>query len=153
MVTNSDQNNSHKKFVEQRVKKYGLSSQRKIPYYKSRQMLQENGFVLSERSKNCVFTNGGSESLRHWIIKCIIFKILRNHGREVGTEVEVDNGVVDVLDVDNLIAYEIETDLTKEKIIDKIKNLNSVRDVFFIDTREVPNDFFEAEKYLKEKII
>jgi hypothetical protein len=153
MVFSDELPSDDRNFVQQKVKKYGLQSQRKIPYFKSRGMLEENGYVLPERSKNCVFTNGGSESTKHWIIKCLIFKILRGRNREVGTEVEVKNAIVDVLDVTNMIAYEIETHLNKKRVAEKMKNFASVKDVFFVDTREVPDDLFEAEKYLQEKIV
>ncbi len=74
--------------VRERVRRYGLRSQRKIPFFKSRQMLEESGFVLPESTKNCLFTNGGSETMKHWIVKAIIFKLWRDMGRQVGTEVE-----------------------------------------------------------------
>ncbi len=142
-----------KKFVRERVKKYGLQSQRKTPFFKSREMLEENGFVLPERNKNCLFTNNGSETMKHWLVKAIIFKVLRDRRTQVGTEVEVNGGIVDVLDVDNMIAYEVENHFTMRKLQEKLRNLSGLRDVFFIDILEVPNDFFEAEKYLREKVV
>jgi hypothetical protein len=116
-------------------------------------MLKENGFVINDRNKNCVFTNTGNESTKHWMVKCLIFKILRQRKREVGTEIEIKNAVADVLDISNMIAYEIETNLTKEKVMEKLKHFVSITDVFFVDTREVPDDLFEAERYLQEKIV
>lgn len=140
-----------KKFVRQKIRKYGLQSQRKVLQQKAEKLLQENGFVLPDYSKNCLFCNSGNESVKHFLVKALIFKILRERSRTVGTEVEVNGGIVDVLDVDNLIAYEVETNLTKKKILEKLQM--RVRDIFFIDTREVPNDIFEAEKFLREKIV
>jgi hypothetical protein len=141
------------KSVRNRVKKYSLQSQRKIPFFRTEELLRENGFVLTEKNKNCLYLNGGSESIKHFFVKALIFKILRDRGRQVGTEVEVNGGIVDVLDLENMIAYEVETNLTKEKIIDKIYCLHGLRDVFFIDTKEVSSDLYEAEKYLKEKVV
>jgi hypothetical protein len=135
------------------VRKYSLQSQRKIPFFRTEELLRENGFVLTEKNKNCLYLNGGSESIKHFFVKSLIFKILRDRGRQVGTEVEVNGGIVDVLDLENMIAYEVETNLTKEKIIDKISCLHGLRDVFFIDTKEVSSDLYEAEKYLKEKVV
>lgn len=143
----------NKKHVRQKTKKYGLVSQKKIPYFKSEELLRNNGFVINERNVNSLFCNNGNESIKHFLVKSIIFKILRERKRRVGTEIEVKTGIVDILDLDSMIAYEIETNLTKQKIREKLLNLISVKDVFFIDTREVPDDIFEAEKYLKEKIV
>jgi hypothetical protein len=141
------------KLVPYRVRKYGLRSQTRMSYISSRIALKENGFVLDERHKNCIFPSTGSESVKHWIIKCLVFKILRDRGRQVGTEVEIKNAIVDVLDTTSIIAYEIETALTRQRILEKLRNFVSVRDVFFIDTREVPDDIFEAEKYLRDKMV
>lgn len=142
-----------KKMVRERVRRYGLRSQRKVPFFKSQQMLEDNGFILPERNKNCLFTNGGSESMKHFLVKAIIFKTLRERGRQVGTEVEVDGGIVDLLDTDNMIAYEVENNFTMKKLRNKLTNLSGLRDVFFIDILEVPDDIFEAESYLREKIV
>lgn len=142
-----------RKLVRQRVKKYGLQSQRKTPYYKSNQLLQENGFVLTDRNKNCLFTNSGSETMKHWLVKAIIFKILRERRAQVGTEVEVNGGIVDVLDIDNMIAYEVEKHFTKRKLLEKLRNISGLRDVFFIDILEVPDDICEAESFIREKVV
>lgn len=139
--------------VRERVKKYGLQSQRKIPYYKSDQMLEDKGFVLSDKSRNCLFTNGGSETMKHWIVKSIIFKMLRNMGRQVGTEVEVNGGIVDILDIDNMIAYEVENNFTRKKLSAKLSSLSGLRDIFFIDIIEVPDDLHEAEIFIREKVV
>lgn len=141
------------KMVAQRVKKYGLRSQNKVPYYRSREMLRENGFVLPDRNKNCLFANGGSETMKHWLVKAIIFKSLREAGRRVGTEVEVNGGIVDVLDADNMIAYEVENNLTRKKLSAKLSSLSGLRDVFFIDILEVPDDMLEAEEYIRERVV
>ena len=142
-----------KKMVRERVKKYGLQSQRNSPYFKSQQMLNENGFVLSERNRNCLFTNGGSETMKHWIVKSMVFKKLREMGRQVGTEVEVNGGIVDVLDLDNMIAYEVENNFTRKKLNAKLSSLSGLRDIFFIDIVEVPDTFDEATIYLGEKLV
>ena len=35
-----------------------------------------------------MFPSGGSESMKHWLVKAMIFKTLRGMGRQTGTEVE-----------------------------------------------------------------
>lgn len=144
---------SARKMVRERVRRYGLQSQRKTPFFKSERMLEENGFVLSDRSRNCLFTNGGSETMKHWLVKAIIFKILRERRAQVGTEVEVNGGIVDVLDIDNMIAYEVENRFTKRKLMEKLRNISGLRDVFFIDILEVPDDICEAESFVREKVV
>lgn len=141
-----------KKFVRQKILKYGLQSQRKFLQQKAQESLHKNGFVLPDSSKNCLFSNSGNESVKHFLVKALIFKLLRDHRRNVGTEVEVKGGIVDVLDLDNLIAYEVETELTRQKILSRLQ-ITGVRDVFFIDTREISDNLCEAEKFLKEKVV
>lgn len=141
------------KLVSERVRRYGLPSQRGTAYFKSRRMLAEEGFVLPENRRNCLFASSGSESMRHFLVKAMIFKRLRDMGRRVGTEVEVEGGIVDVLDADNMIAYEVETNLTRERLKEKLSCLSGVRDVFFIDVSEVPIDAADAMDYLSGKIV
>jgi hypothetical protein len=141
------------KNVRERVRKYGLRSQKNISFLQAEKLLASKGFVLTEKNKNCLFTNSGNESIKHWIVKAMIFKILRERGRTVGTEIETKNGIVDVIDVDNLIVYEIEKNLTEKKKREKVNQLKGVKDVFIIDLKKVPNDFEKAERYLKEKIV
>lgn len=142
-----------KKMVRERVRRYGLRSQRGIDFQKSSRLLDENGFAISNQSMNCLFINNGSETTKHWVVKAMIFRELRRRGRQVGTEVEVRGGIVDVLDLDNLIAYEVENNLTDEKLKAKISSISGVRDVFFIDILEVPDDICEAESYIRDRLV
>ena len=83
----------------------------------------------------------------------MILKILRERNRAVGTEIEIRNGIVDVIDIGNLIVYEIESNLTEDKKKKKLDRLKDVRDVFFIELRKIPDNFKDAEEYLREKVI
>jgi hypothetical protein len=60
------------KNVESRVRRYGLQSQNGVGYQKSRQILKEEGFVLPESKRNCLFASTGSESMKHWLAKAIL---------------------------------------------------------------------------------
>jgi hypothetical protein len=124
-----------------------------LPEFKARELLAEKGMVLTERNKNCLFMHNSNESMKHWITKCIVFKILRERERIVGTEIEVDGGIVDVIDVNNFIGYEIESALNKERVKEKIKQFECLKDVFFIDISRLPNDIRGIEEYLKRKIV
>jgi UTP-glucose-1-phosphate uridylyltransferase len=136
-----------------RIKKYGLISQRKISQFEAKKLLEERGIVVNSTNVNCLFSYNLKESLKHFIVKAMIFKILRNKKRKVACEVEINNGIVDLLDIDNLIAYEVESKLTKRKIKNKLKNYRAVRDVIFIDLKKVPNNFEKAEKFLRKVIV
>lgn len=141
------------KFVRKKVLRYGLSSQKSLPEFKARELLAENGMVLTERNKNCLFMHNNKESIKHWIVKCIVFKILRERERVVGTEIEVDGGIVDVIDVNNFIGYEIESKLNRRKIKEKLEQFDCLKDVFLIDISKLPNDIKNIEEYLKRKIV
>ncbi|MEM5802104.1 MAG: hypothetical protein QXQ18_01825 [Candidatus Aenigmatarchaeota archaeon] len=102
---------------------------------------------------NCLYLNNGKESLKHFVVKAILFKILREKGKKVATEVDVDRDVVDLVDLDNLIAYEIERKPTREKIEKRLKELNFVKDIFFIDLKFLPNDIKTLEFLLKKMVV
>jgi hypothetical protein len=140
-------------FTRTKVEKFGLQSQKLISQIKAREILRENGIVVNEKNKNCLFTHNKNESLKHFIVKAILFKILREKGRNVGSEIEIKNGIVDLIDLDNLIAYEIENEINKKRINEKLKNYKVVKDVFFIDCKKVPNDLKRAEKYLRKIVV
>jgi len=140
-------------FTRTKVEKFGLQSQKLISQIKAREILRENGMVVNEKNKNCLFTHNKNESLKHFIVKAILFKILREKGRNVGSEIEIENGIVDLIDLDNLIAYEIENGINKKRINEKLKNYKVVKDVFFVDCKKVPNDLEKAEKYLRKIVV
>lgn len=103
--------------------------------------------------KNCLFMHTGNESMKHWMAKAVLFKLIRDRGRTTGTEVEINGGIVDVVDIDSLIGYEIESNPKKSVIKSKLKRLWHLRDVFFIDASRVPDDIKGAEKYLKRFVV
>jgi hypothetical protein len=140
-------------FARTKVEKFGLQSQKLISQIKARKILRENGIVVNEKNKNCLFTHNKNESLKHFVVKAILFKILREKGRNVGSEIEIEDGIVDLIDLDNLIAYEIENGINKKRIEEKLKNYKVVKDVFFVDCRKVPNDLEKAENYLRKIVI
>jgi UTP-glucose-1-phosphate uridylyltransferase len=141
------------KNVRERVRRYGLRSQKNISFLQAEKLLASKGFVLNEKNKNCLFTNSGNESMKHWIVKAMIFKILRERKRTVGTEIETKNGIVDVIDVDNLIVYEIENGLNKRKKKKKLRQLKDFKDIFIIDLKNLPDSLKKLEEILNERIV
>jgi len=138
--------------VRNRVRKYGLASQKRMNYLLAEKKLEEDGFAVNENSKNCLFCSNGKESIKHFVAKAIIFKILRECGRNVATEVETKSAIVDVLDMDNRIAYEVENGFDEDDIIGLISH-KELRDIFLIDLKEISNDIYEAEEFLKQILI
>lgn len=136
-----------------KARKYGIVSQRYISFLRAEKLLRTNGIVLNERNKNCLFMHNSRESIKHWIIKSIIFKILRERGRTVGTEIEVRGGIVDVLDVNSFIGYEIESNINQKAMLQKTKQLWKLHDVIFIDVKKVPDSIQDAEKYLRVIVV
>jgi len=137
------------KFTRKRIERYGLQSQRLISQINARRILRENGIVINESNKNCLFIHNRNESMKHFIVKAMLFKILREKGRNIGTEIEIRNGIVDLIDFNNLIAYEIENGMSKKQIKEKIDNYKAVKDVFFINYNKAPENLKDAEKYLR----
>jgi len=137
------------KFTRKKIERYGLQSQRLISQINAREILRENGIVINESNKNCLFIHNRNESMKHFIVKAMLFKILREKGRNIGTEIEIRNGVVDLIDFNNLIAYEIENGMGKKQIKEKIDNYKAVKDVFFINYNKTPENLKDAEKYLR----
>jgi len=106
--------------------------------------------------RDCLYPHSAEETMKHWLIKAMIFKILHDLGRNVRTEAqseETNGNIVDVLDEDNLVAYEVETVLTRKIIEQKLRNLWQLHDVFIIDTRKIPDGIEAAVEYLKRKIV
>ncbi len=144
---------SRRKNSRDRVRKYGLVSQRYVSFLRAERLLRVKGMVINEVNKNCLFMYNNRESTKHWVIKALLFKLLRERGRTVGTEVEIKGAIVDVLDVDNLIGYEIESNFNSKAVDCKLKRLWKLHDVFFIDVKKVPDNVLEAEKYLEKFVV
>jgi len=138
--------------VRERVKKYCLSSQKGVNYLQAEKQLRANGFVLGKNGRNCLFASNGKEGMKHFVAKAIIFKILRDRCRNVATEVEMKNAIVDVLDIDNMIAYEVENGFDEDDIISLVSN-TELKDVFLIDLKEIPSDIYDATEFLKQILI
>jgi hypothetical protein len=130
-------------------RKYAISSQHAISSERSERLLRENGAVLTTSNSNCLYIHGRNEGAKHWVVKALVLKILRELGRTAGTEVEVVGGVVDVLDLDNFIAYEVEDAICRKAVERKARRLWQLHDIVFIDARKVPDGISDAESYLR----
>lgn len=99
------------------------------------------------------YISNGSESMKHWILKAMIFKILRERQRTVAVEYQLNGVVVDVLDMDRSIAYEIESKIDGKKVKRRLRDLRQLHDVFFIDVNKIPDDLKSAESLLRKIIV
>jgi len=133
-------------------RKYGVASQKNISTLRADSLLEKNGIVLNAQNKNCLFMHNAKESTKHWTIKAIIFKLLRIRRRTVATEVEMKGGILDVLDVDSFVGYEIESTPTRKIVEKKTKQFWQLHDIIFIDARKVPDAISLAEKHLEKFI-
>lgn len=94
-----------------------------------------------------------AETFKHFVVRMGIKKALLDRGRDVGEFVRVNGEVVDILDRGNMIAYEVESNFTMKKLRDRLSKLSGLRDVFFIDVLDVPDDVSEMEVYLRDKVV
>lgn len=102
-----------------------------------------------------------SETMKHFIVKAMVFKLFFNQGDYIYSEYDCYKGekmrVADIIVRDknntNIIKaiIEVETKPTKKR---NRELLNYWRDenLYIIDVREVSNDLKEMEKYLKFKL-
>ena len=124
--------------------------------YISIRRAEERGFYLNHRNK---ILPSGRESVKHFIIKALIGKILYERGYGFVTEAPVSVGpevaYIDVFDYCNGIAYEIQT-IVHEGIKEAKKELYKsevVKDVIIIDLNRISNEIFLAYRQLQKLII
>jgi hypothetical protein len=120
---------------------------------RAQRLAKENGSVLDNSNANRLFMHSGSESAKHWVVKALLFRALRGLGRTVGTEVEACGCIVDVLDADNMIAYEVETRVDRAAVERKCKRLWRMHDVVFVDASKVPDSLDEAERCIRGIVV
>lgn len=118
--------------------------------------LEEQGFDLREKNK---VLPSGRESVKHFVVKALIGRILHERGYGFVTEAPISiNGsvlYVDVFDYSNGIAYEVQS-VVHEKIKEAKKELldsEAIKDVIIIDLDQVSNDIFIAYRQLQKLVV
>lgn len=71
--------------AREKIRRYGVSSQKKISQLAAAKILKTKGFVMNYQNSNCLYPHNRKESLKHWLVKAIVFKILFDKGRNVGS--------------------------------------------------------------------
>lgn len=93
-----------------------------------------------------IYLHNKSETAKHLVMKALLALHLQQRGRPWGTEVDVGNGVVDVLDWGppdaKAIAFEIETGCTPERKRQKVAQYTNwiVRDVIVLKPEDAPDE-------------
>ncbi len=105
-------------------------------------------------------TNTKAESLKHFILKCLIYKRLKELSRKANVEFEHEGlAIFDAVDWSSGLVFEvIEGTLSKRQIESKLERylkVSGIRDVIFIYTKEFTmSESLEAwYKRLCEKVV
>jgi ParB family chromosome partitioning protein len=94
------------------------------------------------------------ETMKHFVVKAMVYKLLRGMGRTTVCEMEAGGGVVDIYDAQTGYAYEIESKPRPDTGRIKAERFaGQVKDVLVIDLKKVPDDINGMEGYLKEKVV
>jgi len=99
---------------------------------------------------------GKRETLKHKMIKALIFSILRERGRIVFTEYQLSDKVkVDVFDLDKRYVYEVENNpkAFSRKKRELLMTDPRVADFIIIDLRKMPDNIHEAYIQLVKTIL
>lgn len=127
--------------------------------YQDRRSLNDKGWELAK--KDGVAFHSGHETLQHFMAKALVAYRLQVLGYRVDSEVRHESGnAVDVLgygcDGRYPIGVEVETDLdpeTKKKKLEQYAGEGQLSDVFFVEATDVPTDFEEGYRYIKQQVM
>ncbi len=118
--------------------------------YQARKLYEETtGINLTNRQffriLNKLRIHTKYESLKHFLAKAVVMKILFEKGRFSVSEAEFNNGrIVDVLDIFEKTGYEFESTGVNRKA--------DPCNIVTFDLRKVPNDINEMYKWFKKRI-
>ncbi len=111
---------------------------------------------ISTRDK-CKILLHPRESLKHFIVKSLVCRILFERGRSFVSEACVENGnKVDVCDLSMQIAYEIEPDRPESRLDSKFGKYGispAIKDIIIIPYKKLPDDLNLAYDKLKDMVV
>lgn len=99
-----------------------------------------------------------AEGPKHYLLKHYTAYLINQAGREVGLEVETDDGEIDILDLgesdEGALAIEIETAYSPQKAEEKREQYTSelIRDVKVLPARDAPDDLEAMEAWIRSRI-
>ena len=127
------------------VKKIRINNKRQSYHWQKHGKYQGGiGIQYSSSDVDVVKAHSKTETWKHFLLKCIIAKILMDAGHAIITEARCARGEIDVFDIDTKIAYEVETQCTKAKIDFKVKQYSDegiVNDVIVFDLDDYTLDY------------
>ena len=124
------------------------------PFYANRpkDKFRRLGADIDPVNQNVIVT-ASNETMKHFIVKAMLFKLLREKGRRTGCEMEVGNGVADIVDLETKYAYEVESEPEKGRLRKKIEQFAGyLTDMIVIDLAKVPDDLNLMKLYLAGRI-
>lgn len=97
-----------------------------------------------------------AETTKHFLIKCMIFKLLVNADHKAKIERNIGNGVIDVFDFTTGMCYEVETrknpEYNKRKLEEYLKH-TGIKDIIFIYLEDIRQfDVRVWEAYVKQRL-
>ena len=123
-------------------------------YQKFKAKMTIRGLNFDWQRMNCVRMHGTEETLKHWLLKCLAARVVKNAGHVVLTEFELPNkGEIDVYDATDNVAIEIETKRNeKTASLKLLKYTAYVRDMFILYVDDFSDDPWEAEKQIRIRL-
>jgi len=125
--------------------------------YRDRRILQDKNWRVEKTDK--IEFNSGSESREHFFAKAAVAWVLRERGYRVDSEVEMENGEVDIVAYGrpdgDMIAVEVETDPQEEVIEDKIERYvrnQPVRECFVLNVDEMGSSIDGMIEWAEENL-
>jgi len=135
-------------------RKYRLSSNLKRASYKKSLYIINRGINTGDKLKIILHSR---ESLKHFIIKSLVCRILFERKHSFVCEASIENGnKIDVCDLSTQIAYEIELNKSDAKLNSKFRKYGispAIKDIIIIPYEELPDDVNLAYEKLKEIIV
>ena len=99
-------------------------------------------------------TKLSNESYKHFVVKAILFWILRDMKHDVSSEWKVPNGYVDLCDKTTRTLYEIEFHVSKKYRNRKIEQYRMPGyEIIIVDCSKLPADADEIRSYLEQFIV
>lgn len=109
------------------------------------------GPTYRTRGKDCVRIHNKNETWQHFILKAMVFHILKARNRLVFTECGFENGAIsDVYDFTNKRIYEIESTKYKTEIKD---NQYKGMDYYILYVEEMPEDVGTWYEFLEKNVV
>lgn len=121
-----------------------------------RKVLRDEGWDVSQRDS--VAFNSGSETLEHWISKCVVGFVLKQQGYRISSEVEGPNGEADVLfygTEDEPAVVEVETNPTEDVIESKLRRYvdgEPIRECYVLPVEDMPENIHDAREWAEAEL-